>query len=307
VTHTYRLHGLLVCTEVAIDASVVSEGTPDVQIRWGARRPIQDAPPAGRQLAVIEHPARSWMTVSEGGAYTIRTSDLCDFELDPELREVTVHLRPDAREELASVLLGGMLASLLVLRGHCVLHASAVQTEHGVVAFVGDSGAGKTTVAALCCAAGARLVSDDALRVEREDNAGWCFAGSLELRLRAQAAPLAGALGAAAQRSTVDQRIAVAPTPAGQGRLALAAIVAPLPDHGGSRIELRRQHGIEAVMELVRHPRTVGWIGTGAVQRDFEVLAGLAAVVPVYRARLPWGPPFAPDWGERLLDGLATR
>ena len=86
-----------------------------------------------------------------------------------------VHADPDADDGVPSLFLGGALAAAVALRGACVLHASAVQTENLVIAFVGSSGMGKTTVAALCCASGARLVTDDVLRVTAEQGRAWCF------------------------------------------------------------------------------------------------------------------------------------
>ncbi len=53
-----------------------------------------------------------------------------------------------------------------VLQGLDVVHASAITLDRGVVAFVGPSGAGKTTVAARLLARGAGLVTDDALALE---------------------------------------------------------------------------------------------------------------------------------------------
>lgn len=304
MTRSYRLHGLLVRSDVPIDAAEAPAGAPDLHIRWGARRPIPDAEPAGDLVAVMEQPARSWLTMRGDGGYTVRLSDLCDFEIDAELRTVTARLRPGVDEGLAAILIGSVLSSVLALRGHTVLHASAVEADAGVIAFVGSSGTGKSTVAALCCAAGARLVSDDVLRVERGGDSGWCFRGSRELRLRAQATGLAEALGGVGRRSTIDNRLALAPALAGPGRLPLAAIVAPVPDRRGGELELQRLRGGQALVELLRHPRSVGWVGTDVVQRDFETLASLAEVVPVLRARLPWGPPFAPEWGRRLLADL---
>lgn len=52
------------------------------------------------------------------------------------------------------------------LQGLELFHASAVAVDGGVVAFVAESGTGKTSVAAHLVAAGARLVTDDVLALE---------------------------------------------------------------------------------------------------------------------------------------------
>lgn len=53
-----------------------------------------------------------------------------------------------------------------------VLHASAVRIGHGVVAFVGASGAGKSTIAQFFAERGYQLVSDDLLPVRFEPKPG---------------------------------------------------------------------------------------------------------------------------------------
>lgn len=74
------------------------------------------------------------------------------------------------------------------------VHRSPDAEEVGgrAVAFIGSSGIGKTTLKALCCAAGARLVTDDVLRVEPRDGEGWCFHGTCTLRLRPAHRPTEG-------------------------------------------------------------------------------------------------------------------
>jgi hypothetical protein len=304
MTSDYGLHGLRVRSEVPLDAPEAGAERPDLVIRSGARRTVPNNTPDGKLVALLELPGGTWSAVRHAEGYTVRLHQLCDVEIDTVLRQLTVHLAPGEPDELASVLLSGVLATLLTLRGHCVLHASAVETADGVVAFVGPSSAGKTTVAALACAEGARLVTDDALRVECDGARAWCFNGSTGLRLRTSAAELAEAFGGAVARSTIDGRIAISPTRGAPSRLPLRAIVAPVCAHGGTRLEIERRYGLQAVLELVRNPRTAGWINGEVTQRDFAVMGQLAAAVPIYRAWLPWGPPFSSRWARKLLDSL---
>ena len=73
-----------------------------------------------------------------------------------------------------------------------MLHASAVAVDGIGLAFVGQSGRGKSTVAALMCVDGAELVTDDVLTVDPGPPVR-CQGGASELRLRAAAAHLADA------------------------------------------------------------------------------------------------------------------
>ncbi len=62
-----------------------------------------------------------------------------------------------------------MLPLLAVLRGREVLHASAVALDDKVIALVGGSGAGKTSLALQMVARGAELFADDVLALELRD------------------------------------------------------------------------------------------------------------------------------------------
>jgi hypothetical protein len=77
-----------------------------------------------------------------------------------------VALLGDARD--AALVLRWAVPHILALQGRPLLHASAVETESGVVAFSGPSGAGKTTTAELLARRGARLVSRDLLALVLE-------------------------------------------------------------------------------------------------------------------------------------------
>jgi hypothetical protein len=72
---------------------------------------------------------------------------------------------------------------ILSRREHLVLHASAVLTRHGAIAFAGRSGRGKSTLAASFALEGFPVVSDDYL-VLRPVHEGWmAMPGSPGVRL----------------------------------------------------------------------------------------------------------------------------
>jgi hypothetical protein len=82
----------------------------------------------------------------------VRDGDRVDVDAEPDA---------DARS-LALRLTGPVMTAVLHLRGLLVLHASAVADgDGGAVAFAGRSGVGKSTLAWVLRAAGARFVSDD--------------------------------------------------------------------------------------------------------------------------------------------------
>jgi hypothetical protein len=199
------------------------------------------------------------------------------------------------------ILAGNIFAALLELRGSCMLHASCVEAGGATVAVVGDSGMGKSTVAALFCTAGGRLVADDALRVEHVGGVARCYRGSGQIRLRQGAAELAGSFPRDVVVETGDGRIGINAGRLGESSLQLDALLIPNPSRDTDRLTVERLGQREALIALISYPRVAGWQHSDPARRHFEVLAAVAATVPVFNAAIPWGPPFEVDVASRLL------
>lgn len=85
-------------------------------------------------------------------------------------KEIIVEPFPGVEERLIRLpLLGTVLAVLLYQRGLLVLHASAVAINSGVVAFLGEKGQGKSTMAASLYKRGHHLMADDVVAVDLSD------------------------------------------------------------------------------------------------------------------------------------------
>src|SRR4029077_19447872 len=119
--------------------------------------------------------------------FLVRFHGACDMAISTDLTTVVCRLDGDTDPALGSVLfLGTTMAFLLTEAGRLTLHGSAVRTDGGALGFVGDSGVGKSTVAALCCAAGASLITDDVMALDVRDGDVSCLGGWPELRVRVQ-------------------------------------------------------------------------------------------------------------------------
>ncbi len=101
-------------------------------------------------------------------------------------RDIILDPIPDAQDSLVNqAIQSAGLGLLLYQRNTLTLHASAVEVNGGVVAFVGYKGAGKSTTAASLLAHGHALVTDDllALNFVAETNEICAFPGIPQLRL----------------------------------------------------------------------------------------------------------------------------
>lgn len=280
----------------------VTEGTPDVEIVEGTRREIPFRRPSDQVVAERVVDGVCWYTFTRVGDTVVgRFFGLADFVVDDDLRRVEYHLEPGADAALVPVLFAGtVVAFLLMARGCLVLHASAVELDGKALAFMGFSGQGKTTVAALACTVGLRLVADDVLPVHVDEAGVWCVPGAIELRLRGRS--LETAFGSDIRsRVTVDDRWAVRPEVVSAGRLELGWITVPVPDRECQQVAARRLGAAEATFEIIRYQRIEGWRSPVHVRAQLSLAAGVAAMVPVRTVRIPWGPPFPDDLVDQVI------
>jgi len=116
-------------------------------------------------------------------AWSAATDRWSDFQLTPEEaflywqtvgkfwvrsgHEIIVDPLPDLDERIIRLpLLGAVMAVLLHQRGYLVLHASAISLADRAVAFVGEKGQGKSTMAATLHAQGYQFLADDIVAID---------------------------------------------------------------------------------------------------------------------------------------------
>jgi hypothetical protein len=147
-----------------------------------------------RPLGTLSFSGGITATLAEAGsAHEIVISDTGRFVLDADGHQIR-HLAPRDvdRAAVALDLIGTVLPFSLHRGGAWCVHASAVQTPSGVIAFVAPRGTGKSTLAAVCAQAGCALVADDVV-VMRVDGQGVTVTpAGLPLRLREATARAVG-------------------------------------------------------------------------------------------------------------------
>lgn len=304
------MHGLHVAADIDLGVAREAVGEADVMVKSAGRDHWSANPNGDHQvLAEARWPDGAvrhtfWRCA---GGYLLTIPRLGRIGIDHDLAAVTYTVDDAYPTELASVLVNGYgMALLLGLRGHLVLHASAVEVDGRAYALVGRSGQGKTTVSALLCRAGARLVTDDVLRVDPDlDGGGWrCWPAATESRLRPNASSIGQ--GDAAPLVSVDGRTRLQPRRlSGSEPLALASVLFPSPDRERGVVEVQRLPRRAGLLALLSSPRIVGIRDPEWQQRDFAAQSSLTTDVPTSIIRVPWGPPFPESLGEQLLAGLS--
>jgi hypothetical protein len=207
---------------------------------------------------------------------------------------------------LAAWVLGPATTAILYQRGITPLHASAVEVNGGVVAFLAPSGTGKSSLAAAFVANGAPLVTDDVLAI-RLGHAGTAHAwpGAEGLRLApATRAHFSGAGFTLLRQDADDKQLIAAPTRVPEEPLPVRLLV--LLARGGD-LRIERIAGLDLLMSLRRllqRPSLVAPLGAEAAV--FRVLGWLAARVPTYRLVRPAGGWTLPACYTLVKECLAT-
>jgi hypothetical protein len=301
------LHGLVLRTDVALPG--VPKAPPrlpvDLAVTLTGQRHIPETIAEGTRLQALtwgEYMQYSTVRQSDGNVL-LRLHGTVDFVIAPDLRTVTAWRDPSCELELYALLVvGNLLATVLALRGETVLHASAVEQDGRAVAFVAHSGMGKSTLAALACACGARFVSDDVLRFA--PNRGGtvdCWPGGMENRLRRTPLEILGYVPEGVVRTSVDDRAVWCPDATTRSSAELVAVVLPQLDRECHRLEVTPITRGAALLQLAATPRLLGWVDRAGNAKTFANLASLVRSVPVFAARVPWGLPVDLAVVEALL------
>lgn len=177
--NSYRLYGLNIQSDLALPellaGPALDAGEPDVRIDVSESVPLR---PEGARVGEDG----CWATPER---FFLPVPDVADFLVERG-RAITVY--PATGIDDASVrlyLLGSAIGALLIQRGYLVLHGNAIQIGEHCLICVGESGAGKSSLAAAFMQQGYRILADDVVPITAS---GWAIPGMPRIKLWQDAA-----------------------------------------------------------------------------------------------------------------------
>lgn len=168
-TAMYRMCGTTLASNVPLPELPRSErGPAETTFRLLPAREFERSPVPWFHHWRLDD-GRSWLAVARTrSGYLLRFAELADFLVLEGGREIRCSPAPGTPPEtIRHLLLDQVVPLVLSHREKLVLHASGVASPRGAVAFLGQSGWGKSTLAATFCRAGLALLADDCLLLER--------------------------------------------------------------------------------------------------------------------------------------------
>jgi len=249
---------------------------------------------ARRQVPLNESPFHEW-TFPDGTAWTrffrtdagylLRFPDLADFQVSPDGLSVRCWPAPDVADTTSHHLyLNQVLPLMLSKQGKLVFHGSAVEVADGAVAFVAESGRGKSTLAASFAINGSRFLADDGLVVEVSGHAYQVLPSHPSIRLwedSEEALIPPGTQTAPALEFTSKSRFLAGDAIAFCDRPRLLRRVYFLGDGCSSEITFQRMNAAEALVEWVKHSFLLDVEEKPLLASHFDEVAKLANQ-PIY-------------------------
>jgi hypothetical protein len=273
VSAKYQVFGLVLQSELPLPElfSAPADAPTDVTIRLG---------PAGEEHSI--GPEEVNLVIPKVAAYRVREGK--DISIAP--------VQGASDRNIRLFLLGSALGAIVHQRGLLPLHANAIDIGGRAVAFMGHSGAGKSTMAAWFLDRGHRILADDVCVVIPDANGvPLAYPGIPRLRLWREALERSG-------RAIDDFELAFddmdkwnvpTPRPSRSEPIPLEAVYLLQKAEDGAA-DIHRLSGIAAVDALVANTYRGGYLaGMGGTKRHLMACLDLVKRVPVFSASRVWG------------------
>lgn len=228
--------------------------------------------------------------------YLLKFLDIATFFVSIQEKKIISYPEPLTRlHTLRHLLLDAVAPSILGQMGRLVIHASAIMLQDGKgLAFLGSSGWGKSTIASSFFIDGARLITDDCLQIDIEDEQVLATPNYPGVRL----------LKDSAERFFTDdhkftrvaeytdkKRLIMYSNPQQHSKSKLQALFILNDPHQESlsdKVTIRRFHGSESLMHIIRKAFLIDYKDTASVSRLFSKAGKISATgLPVYSLCFP--------------------
>ena len=274
--YRYLAFGLDIVSALPLPELVAGGGRADVEIRRTGTLPRGSIAPS-ETSETMTGPNEWRLVYDDVGVLTVRSGRHIDVQ---PLRGVPPRL-------LRMMVLGPALAAVLHQRGFLLIHASVVDIGGRAAVFLGASGAGKSTIAAVLHAAGHRLVADDVAAVRVGDGGAEVYAGFPQLKLWPDAATALGHDSRQLPRVEpgIEKRAQRLRHGFAQRRVLPLGRVYVL--EYGPTVEITRLHPHAGLLALAAHGYGVQRLAEASGVEQFRKRAALVERLGVYRLARP--------------------
>lgn len=305
----YLVYGLALESDFPL-ISVDEVPAEDVETAIRLIRTSADTFRRRTESVAAEPEAWSQHAILDGGAVYMKIRDVFEAIVAADGRQVDC-LRPEEADQgsFEANLLNFVMSTALTQQGEEPLHATVLDLAGQAVALLGPSGAGKSTLAAFLIGQGARLVTDDMLRVSFRGGRGYAHYGPNRLKLLDEPAErLLPAAIATGYFNTVSGKLMVRPDDRSGSRrepLPLAALLwignqPPERGSGSTGVDVARLGGLELIRVLTSSAMNIRDYAPQRLARQLRFVEQVARTMPVFAFVYPRDYALLGDVADRI-------
>jgi hypothetical protein len=310
LAHRYGVYGITLRSQIQLALpEYPCAGLAEIELRMQGpsffSEVVKDAP-----LKLSRFSTYHFAHLEDGSSY-VRWDDIGQFLVSSDGRLIICgHLSDAPGESFQVYLLGQALSFALVRSGFEPLHATCVVINGEAVAFVGDSGFGKSSLAAYFLNAGDLLLTDDLLLLQERPEGFLAYPGPPRIKLRPDMAHkfLGGVDGGVPMnRKTPKLILPLGPDRICDSPVRLRAIYELSPPHemkDTQKVEFESLTSREAFVELSCNTFNYVILDGDRVHRQFRETTRIANSIPMKRLMHPRSLDSLPLVREAILKDL---
>jgi hypothetical protein len=311
MTYWYEVYGIHLRSDIELSfVEGIPVGEPDVDLLSATESFFREA----SCDAVLKPAAYRWYEYAllDNDQIYLRWDGLFEFLVDGDGRRIWFgSLGANSLESLQVYLLGRALSFALVKQGFEPIHSTAVVVDGGALAFLGESGFGKSSLAAGFVGEGYSLLTDDLLLVSQRSGRPEAQPGPPRIKLFPWVARRClGLTGEGVPMNNGSEKLVLPlaehhhqsrPVPL----RSVYVLSGPREVFRKQRIQTTTFSQREAFVELIRHTFNHVVTDPRRLQRLFSESLQLASRVPVKRISYPRDLALLPEVRQRILADLA--
>ena len=210
-------------------------------------------------------------------------------------------------EVLFTYLLNQVLSRCLTVRGLEPLHATSVVVNGRAIGIMGDSGYGKSTLAAELIRRGCPLLTDDVLVLELLGNGVQAYPSLARLKLHPDSADAAFGRRRSLPMNTFTDKM-ILPLRASEhvsAAVPLGAIFVIPSSAGSAAITIRRVRGHRSLLPIIQNSFDTSFLDRRRLEQQFEFACRLAKAVPISVLSFPRRLECLPAVADALLEDVS--
>lgn len=181
-SYRYGVYGISLCSQILLSLPGAEKSDlHEVELKIGSLSAFSDVV----YRATLKSNPSGWgqHALLEDGSTYLRWPELAEFLVSASGFRITCGVGPASHEAFQVYLLGQALSFALVKSGLEPLHSTAVVINGKAVAFLGNSGFGKSSLAASFLEAGCPLLTDDLLILRQNGKGFFGYPGPPRIKL----------------------------------------------------------------------------------------------------------------------------